>query len=740
MAGFMDDRFWMVLPYELLKDHPELMIWPAAIKDERDRKPRLLCDHSWDWGWPSLNDTTLPHAPPEAMQFGGTLKRIMTHTRRANPKFGPPRLGKTDCKDGFYRLYLRAQDLLHLALLLPRYEGEPQLIGIPMSCTMGWTESPPTFSVMSETVCDDANKQFRIAPLDSPPHRLEPMAAPMDDLDRSMIPRPRGEDQAKADLALAGTLPSKGPGSPVSNEIAPPSNRLRKRPLGETDVFVDDFIQIGQGGKRRMLALRRHLFHAIDRILAQPDVSPQKRNEAISLKKLLKGDSSWSTRKVILGWLLDTIRQTIELPAHRKLELAQLFHELASKSRVTEKYWLKVLGKLRFISVAIPGSAGLFSALQLALQRSSHGRIRVTRALRHHIDAFASLAADLSHRPTHLAEIIPEAPKLLGTTDAAKAGMGGVYYDPDGNCYLWRQPFSPAVQARLVSADNPHGDITNSDLEHAGLLAQVSLMATTHDVRYATLVNGCDNTPAVSRTAKGAITSDGAGARLCNYACAHQRQERYCHVAFYFPGDANVMADDASRLQHLTDSQFLAHFEQHYPQPRPWQMLHLPSELNSWIHSALLSTTPATPVLTSTLAPSRAPSVTGPSSARASARTHSSVMSKEWMPSSRISWSTEYSIASKGAPTTLSDLTPWLMSWEKSPRGSPTWVETIRSDRTAGPKDTIPYSLICSRTSRTKTTLPAESTLVTCPSSGNSLKLSTPNIPSTAPSTKPSSI
>ena len=36
MAGFMEDRFWMVLPYELLKDHPELMLWPAAVKDERD--------------------------------------------------------------------------------------------------------------------------------------------------------------------------------------------------------------------------------------------------------------------------------------------------------------------------------------------------------------------------------------------------------------------------------------------------------------------------------------------------------------------------------------------------------------------------------------------------------------------------------------------------------------------------------------------------------------------------------
>ena len=74
----------------------ELMLWPAAVKEERERKPRLLCDHSWDWGWDSLNDTTTPHAPPEAiMQFGNALPRILYHVRHADPKFGPSRPANT---------------------------------------------------------------------------------------------------------------------------------------------------------------------------------------------------------------------------------------------------------------------------------------------------------------------------------------------------------------------------------------------------------------------------------------------------------------------------------------------------------------------------------------------------------------------------------------------------------------------------------------------------------------------
>ena len=49
----------------------------------------------------------------------------------------------------------------------------------------------------------------------------------------------------------------------------------------------------------------------------------------MSLKKLLAGDGSWGTRKLILGWIIDSVRQTIELPPHRKETLHQIVTELA---------------------------------------------------------------------------------------------------------------------------------------------------------------------------------------------------------------------------------------------------------------------------------------------------------------------------------------------------------------------------------------------------------------------------
>ena len=182
MAEFIENKFWMVLPYELVSDTPQLMLSPAAIKEERERKPRFLCDHSWQWGWGflcdhswqwgwgSVNDSTIPHSPHEAMQFGWALERLLYKIRHADPKFGPVRMSKADIKDGFYQLFLNPSDCLRLSIVLPRYDGEPQLVGIPLACTMGWVQSPPTFCTMSETVCNIANAMINQSPASAPPH------------------------------------------------------------------------------------------------------------------------------------------------------------------------------------------------------------------------------------------------------------------------------------------------------------------------------------------------------------------------------------------------------------------------------------------------------------------------------------------------------------------------------------------------------------------------------------------
>ena len=213
----------MVLPCVLVRHLEELMMSPVTVKEERERKPRVLCDHSWDWGWPSINESTSAHAPPEAMQFGGTLHCVLHLIRHANPKFGPVRLSKHDLKDGFHQLFLQVLACLRLAVLLPKCADEPQLIGIPMACTMGWVQSPPTFCTMSETICDLANACFARSPLRVQPHRLEPQAAELDDLSPSMEPRPRGTETVQANPLLTAAA-AVDPQSEV-DVTAPPGSR-----------------------------------------------------------------------------------------------------------------------------------------------------------------------------------------------------------------------------------------------------------------------------------------------------------------------------------------------------------------------------------------------------------------------------------------------------------------------------------------------------------------------------------
>ena len=56
-------------------------------------------------------------------------------------------------------------------------------------------------------------------------------------------------------------------------------------------------------------------------------------------------------------------------------------------------------------------------------------------------------------------------------------------------------------------------------------------------------------------------TKGGAGA-LCRMASLCQREHRYCLHIGHLTRDLNIMADDASRLQALSDPAFLSHFEQ----------------------------------------------------------------------------------------------------------------------------------------------------------------------------------
>ena len=79
--------------------------------------------------------------------------------------------------------------------------------------------------------------------------------------------------------------------------------------------------------------------HSIDQIFTQPNERTPNRKEAVSEKKMNKGDGGWSQWKEILGWILDTHTGTMELTEWKKEHVIQIFNELRDKKCIRVKKW-----------------------------------------------------------------------------------------------------------------------------------------------------------------------------------------------------------------------------------------------------------------------------------------------------------------------------------------------------------------------------------------------------------------
>ena len=71
----------------------------------------------------------------------------------ADERYGPVYMSKIDIADGFYRVWLQMQDNQELGVALPTSQGEPQMVAFPLALPMGWVESPPYFTALTETAC-----------------------------------------------------------------------------------------------------------------------------------------------------------------------------------------------------------------------------------------------------------------------------------------------------------------------------------------------------------------------------------------------------------------------------------------------------------------------------------------------------------------------------------------------------------------------------------------------------------
>ena len=485
---------------------------------------------------------------------------------------------KIDIANGFYRIPLNVDDIPKLGVVFPVREKEEPLVAFPLVLPMGWVNSPPAFCAATETSADIANAFIRSGK-EPDTHSLDAMAGRMD----QMVTEPK--DPNIPDITRDPCLPE----------------GVSTRPLEYVDVFVDDFLALAQGDQARK-RVRRILMKAIDDVFRPMDFYDKlERRDPISIKKLKKGDCSWSTIKIMLGWILDTVNMVIKLPEHREKRLAEILSSIPrTQKRISVKKWHKVLGELRSMSLALPGSRHLFSQMQEALTSRIGQRINLRKGVHNALDDFRWLLQDIANRPTRMAEVVPLNPSAIGYHDASGKGAGGVWFKgpalhprhnpkdkPLPNPIVWRLEWPKHIQDALVTEDNPFGTLTNSDLELAGGLLHLEAIANNFDVRERTILSKTDNLATLYWQRKGSATTTAPPAHLLRLFGIHQRYHRYVPRHDYIPGKSNPLADESSRLFYMNDSQFLTHLNSKFQQPLSFRLVQIPPNVISSVISAL---------------------------------------------------------------------------------------------------------------------------------------------------------
>ena len=85
-------------------------------------------------------------------------------------------------------------------------------------------------------------------------------------------------------------------------------------------------------------------------------------------KNINKGDGRWSHLKVILGFLFDGRRRSVQLPQDKLNKYLGNLEKMLEKTRVPLQKYRKVVGKLRHSDTILPPGLGLFPPINKALK------------------------------------------------------------------------------------------------------------------------------------------------------------------------------------------------------------------------------------------------------------------------------------------------------------------------------------------------------------------------------------
>jgi hypothetical protein len=241
------------------------------------------------------------------------------------------------------------------------------------------------------------------------------------------------------------------------------------------EVYVDNFMSIV------ILTSREQLDHVADAIMQGiHDVFPADIvdiNDPISEKKLKKGEGQYSTFKTLLSFDFDCKQKTMWLEEEKRAKLLTTLkgwiYSRDHKRGVLFKEFESVIAKLRHAFLALQRSKGLLSPCNRLLRKKSdvvylHRNPPLFLAIKD----MRTLLCESTTRLTRCKELVAGWPDYVGVCDASSFGVRGVIIGKKSECCptVFRLQWPPDITESIISDKNRGGNLTNLDLEMAGLL------------------------------------------------------------------------------------------------------------------------------------------------------------------------------------------------------------------------------------------------------------------------------
>ncbi len=589
---------------------PNFKLSPVAMVPHKSKLFRVILDLTFQLKrkdgtlWESVNSATTKHARQESMsQLGSVVRRLVATMADHYDPNKPFAFSKLDIKDGFWRLAVNDSDAWNFCYVLPQEGGyddlDDTLIVVPNCLQMGWTESPPYFCSASETARDVIQVLLPNAD-ELPKHALEDLMMPTSPL--ASKPATASNFNSQSTKSSAGSdddMSISDDEDENGMDMAADTIHSSQTPFATLlEVFVDDFIAgTNNISEENLRLISRAMLHGIHSVFPPPSVTGHNGGDSVSIKKIEKGEGKWEFAKDILGWMINGLDYTIQLPDKKCKKVVAQLTKMAKKTQVKLKDLEKLVGTLQHASLAMPGGWGLFSPLTMAM-KGKPKRVKITPIVRQTLLDWRTIIRQIAQNPTHVLQLVDGYPDYIGYSDACKLGAGGVWFGvtEDIGYHVWRMEFPKDLQDELCTSDNPNGKLTMNDFELAGVLIEwLVLEHLVDDLQFKHVGMNCDNSVSVTWTNKYRTSKSIAAARLLRLLCLrmHKRQTSPSLV-IGVKGDDNGMADVASRSfkrghafhnhASLTDC-FNSAFP--LPQNRSWKEFQIPSELFSRVISCV---------------------------------------------------------------------------------------------------------------------------------------------------------